>query len=365
MFFLASALAARRAAPDTRLDGFQKMRLSETSVLDGLSKVPPFPPIAVRLLALLAKPSVEVWEVADLIASDATFTARVLRRVNSIEFGLGSQVNNVRQAVSLLGLERTREVVISHATAKYALGPLRSAELRRCWQHTVATAVLADYIAHCCEAFTEIAFTAGVIHDIGRLGLLLIYPREYERIISTAAERCLDLLDFEREEFGMDHAEAGRLLVECWGLPAELGQVAGRHHDACEGAELDLLRIVHVSCRLADALGYDVARPLVQVEVETILSELPPRARARIKQSPAELCTRIEKRILEYDVDNVEPAAESVEEPAEPQTAPPEIPVELHLAGSSGRWTSSVAVLSAVVFGVLIALTILLLSKSR
>lgn len=270
----------------------------------GLKKVPPFPPVAARLLTLLAQPDVKVKEVAELISTDATFTGRLLQTVNSYEFGLSYPVSDVKQAVALVGLDRTRQVTISHATAAYAKGAMRTAELRRCWQHTVATAVLSEEIAHACDAFTNVAFTAGIMHDIGRLALLVAYPTEYERVIRGAAEQSLDILDFEREEFGVDHAEAGRALAERWGLPLDLRVIAGRHHDPSEGSELDLLRIVHVACRLAEILGYDIVRALVPQDVDSVLAELPPRARARMKKTPAELCTKIEQRILEFDSDN-------------------------------------------------------------
>lgn len=270
----------------------------------GLKKVPPFPPVAARLLTLLAHPDVKVKDVADLIATDATFTARLLQCVNSYEFGLSYPVSDVKQAVALVGLDRTRHVTISHATAAYAKGALRTAELRRCWQHTVATAVLAEEIAQACGTFTNVAFTAGIMHDIGRLALLVAYPAEYERVIRGAAEQSLDILDFEREEFGVDHAEAGRVLAERWGLPLELRVIAGRHHDPSEGTELDLLRIVHVACRLAEILGYDIVHPLTPQDAEVVLAELPAGARARLKKTPAELCSRIEQRILEFDSDN-------------------------------------------------------------
>lgn len=270
----------------------------------GLKKVPPFPPVAARLLTLLAQPDVKVKDVADLIASDATFTGRLLQCVNSYEFGLAYPVSDVKQAVALVGLDRTRQVTISHATAAYAKGALRTAELRRCWQHTVATAVLAEEIAQACDAFTNVAFTAGVMHDVGRLALLVAYPAEYERVIRGAAEQSLDILDFERQEFGLDHTEAGRVLAERWGLPLDLRVIAGRHHDPSEGSELDLLRIVHVACRLAEVLGYDIVHALVPQDADTVLAELPARARARLKKTPAELCAKIEQRILEFDSDN-------------------------------------------------------------
>lgn len=276
------------------------MPASAATVTATLSRVPPFPPVAAKLLTLLCSPSVDLSEVADLISGDATFTARLLQRVNSAEFGLLTDLRNVKQGVALLGIDLTRKIVIAQATEAYTAGALGTEELRRCWQHTVATAVLADEIAQACHKFTQSAFTAGIMHDIGRLGLLVVYPRDYERIIRNAAEHCLDLLDFEQEEFGLDHATAGRILAERWALPAEMAAIAGRHHDPAEGSELTLLRIVHVACRLADALGFEVVRPLKELTVEEVIAELPEHARKRLNADPAEFRARIERLIAQF-----------------------------------------------------------------
>jgi HD-like signal output (HDOD) protein len=297
------------------------MQRSAATISESLKKVPPFPPVAAKLLRLLSDPGVDTNQVADLIGSDATFTARLLQRVNSAEFGFVSDITNVRRAVALLGLDTTRQVTLAHATASYAQGGLKTETMRRCWQHTVATAVLADEIAAACDAFGSVAFTAGIMHDVGRLGLLVAYPEEYERVVRNAADRCLDLLDFEEEEFGAHHAEAGRMLAERWELPSEMAVIAGRHHDPCEGAELSLLRIVHVACRLADVLGYDVVKPLNPSTVSDVVAELPARARVLLVQDPRQLCERVEQRIREFG--------------SEPVGAPPEETLAL-LASASG-----------------------------
>src|ERR1700689_1703434 len=88
-----------------------------TTVSDGLKRVPPFPPVAAKLLNLLAKPEVETNEVAELISGDATFTARILQRINSVEFGLVTPVTNVRQAVALLGVDLTLKLASRYARA--------------------------------------------------------------------------------------------------------------------------------------------------------------------------------------------------------------------------------------------------------
>src|SRR5208282_591553 len=165
------------------------MQRSAATISASLKKVPPFPPVAAKLLGLLSGPSVDTNEVADLIGSDATFTARLLQRVNSAEFGFATDITNVRRAVALLGLDTTRQITLACATAAYAHGGLKTETMRRSWQHTVATAVLAEEIAAACGAFTSVAFTAGIMHDIGRLGLLVAYPKEYERVIRHAAAR--------------------------------------------------------------------------------------------------------------------------------------------------------------------------------
>jgi HD-like signal output (HDOD) protein len=296
------------------------MQRSTTSISGSLKKVPPFPPVAAKLLSLLSDPGADTNEVADLISSDATFTARLLQRVNSAEFGFVSDIRSVRRSVELLGLDTTRQVTVATAMGAYAQGGLKTETMRRCWQHTVATAVLAEEIALACDAFSAIAFTAGIMHDIGRLGLLVAYPAEYERVIRDAAERSVDVLDFEEREFGAHHAEAGRLLAQSWGLPSEMALIAGRHHDPCEGVELDLLRIVHVACRLADVLGYDVVRPLVPSTPGDVLAQLPAGARGRLTRAPEELCQRIEERILEFG--------------SEPAGAPPEETLALLAAAS-------------------------------
>jgi putative nucleotidyltransferase with HDIG domain len=266
-----------------------------------LATVPPFPPVAAELLRTLSDESVHLQEIASVIASDATLCARVLQYANSAEFALTDPIRNVRQALSMLGLDRTRKLTITIATAVYSGAALRAAELRRCWRHTIATAVLADEIAGRCGLFVESAYTAGMMHDIGRLGLLVAYPREYETTIREAAERCLDLLDFERETFGIDHAEAGRWLAERWRLPEEFRVIAGRHHDGCDGGPITLLRIVHVACRLADYFGYDVTRPLQAQPLAAVIVDLPQRVREAVMRDREAIRIAVETAIFSHD----------------------------------------------------------------
>jgi putative nucleotidyltransferase with HDIG domain len=250
---------------------------------------------------MLAERDVDIAKVAALIASDPLLSARTLQFANSALFGLAQPVQNVRHALTMLGLERTRSITVTAATAAYSRAALRTAELRRCWQHTIATAVLAEELSRCCHAFTESAYAAGILHDVGRLGLLVAYPNEYESTIRDCASRCLDLLDFERETFGVDHAEAGRMLADRWNLPEDFRVVAGRHHDRIEDPELTLLKIVHIACRLADFFHYDVVKPLQEPMLDEILSGLPGSAQDKFLLRMDSISKRLHSAVHGFD----------------------------------------------------------------
>ena len=262
-----------------------------------LNKVPPFPAVAAKLLGVLAKPAADTDEISELISSDATLTAQIFKSVNSYQYGVKSEVKNVRQAVALLGLDNIRKITTSTATATY-VRRFMTAELLSCWHHSIATAVLSEVIAESCHAFENLAYVGGILHDVGRLALLVAHPDEYRKLMRDAHEKSIDLLDEEERKFGMNHAEAGRLLAQTWGLPEEFRIVNGRHHDSCDGSEVDLLRIVHFGCRLACSLGFGALSGSAPAAA-SVLAELQRSAAANIARTPEELTALVEQRISE------------------------------------------------------------------
>lgn len=271
------------------------MNTSLPAICTDLRNVPPIPAIAAKLLTLLSDENVSTHAVAELLGSDTALTARLLHEANSARYGRPGSRREVRGSIDLVGLDRTRQLVVLHATAGYVGSP-SNLELYCCWRHSLATAVMADRIAEASGSFTKIAFTAGILHDIGRLGLMMAFPRHYMEAVRGGNGRSLDLLDFERAEFGMDHAEAGRFLAETWNLPLEFRVVAERHH-ATAGAELDLLRIVHGACQLADMLGFGVVPPPAESDVRRVLDGLPAGIGEKIADTAEELRADVEERM--------------------------------------------------------------------
>ena len=103
--------------------------------------------------------------------------------------------------------------------------------LRRCWSHSLACGMFSQELATACFMKADEAYTAGLLHDIGRLGLLAAYPVEYANVLNVAVEYSFDVLHCERELFDIDHSEAGAWLAEQWKLPPELSVIAAHHHE--------------------------------------------------------------------------------------------------------------------------------------
>jgi len=265
-----------------------------------LTNVPAFPPVAAQLVRALAGDETSVAEVVRLISADAALSAQILQQANSPLYCTRMPIVTIRSAVVMLGLGRVKSIALTLVTGNYLRRALRFVELRACWQHTMACALVAEELARCCGMEGGVAYTAGLLHDIGRLGLLAACPEQYAAMLRASALERVDLLDYERERFGADHAETGRALIAEWNLPAEFAVVAGRHHDSPEGTDFDLLALSQVACRLADTLGFEVVRPARPAVFEELRAMLPPAARDRLSADLDQLRSDIAGCIEEY-----------------------------------------------------------------
>jgi HD-like signal output (HDOD) protein len=165
----------------------------------------------------------------------------------------------------------------------------------------VACALLTEELAWTCMEQQDLAYTAGLLHDIGRLALLVARPEEYAGLLKAANDESIDVLDRERELFGMDHCEAGRQLAELWHLPKEFHVIAGRHHDAPTSSEVDLLFLVHLGCRFADTLGYAVVKSERTWTVEQIRAALPEAAQSRFHVDIDQMKASLEAELEMFD----------------------------------------------------------------
>ena len=244
-------------------------------VRNGLSKLPVFKPVALKMLQLLALERAEVRGIAHLLRTDPALSAEVLAVANSAFYGNKHHIDSLSRAILVLGFERTRAVTITLALRSFIRNPANPAVMQSCWKHSVASAILAEELAPLYDIPKDRGYTGALIHDVGRLGLLRSYGDHYAPVFATGHETVADCLESERELFDMDHCQAGLLLTQRWGFPSEYSRVAGCHHGEAPSARQDLVALVHDACLLADALGFNSIKVAQLPEVPAILAQMP------------------------------------------------------------------------------------------
>lgn len=265
-----------------------------TSHLEGqmgklsLANLPPFPAVALKVLQSIAYPEIHMLELSELIASDAVFSGEVLTIANSPLCGFRQPIHGILQATSLLGLERLKALGVTAGMRAYTRNWQSVSALRACWRHSLACALLAEEIAAAAMINKDFAYTAGIIHDLGRLALVAPAPEQYSTFLNTAAGLPEQILELERQKFILDHCEAGRLLVAAWKLPEEFAEIVSRHHEAVNATKIDALACVRLGCSMADALGFAAAVSASSSSYKELLNTLPMHERSRFESAKKE-----------------------------------------------------------------------------
>lgn len=218
-----------------------------------LKSLPPFPPVAGKVINLLADDSVSLREIADTLSTDAALSAEVLRLANSPLFGPRYGVKSVLHALAVLGVRRLTGLVLTLSMSRFLKRASVGDLMRRSWRHNLACALAAKEFAHSFGRDANEAYNAGLFHDAGRLAFLIVDPRFYQTIAGCK----VDLREMELAHFGVDHCEAGAWVIEQWHLPEAFAEVA-RHHHAPQPENGELTMLVNASCAVANRLGYSV-----------------------------------------------------------------------------------------------------------
>jgi putative nucleotidyltransferase with HDIG domain len=191
-------------------------------------------------------------QIAEIIRRDPSLTARLLRLVNSVYYGLNTPVNTIEEAVFYLGVREIRQLVVVTPVIEdfQRLTSQCDFPWREFWQHCIGTALLTQEIATTVQLpGDESDYVAGLVHDIGKLVMAWAFPDHFAEIHRQALETKRDLIEIENEVLGIDHAELGALYLERHRLPEIMIKTARYHHqpEKAEGCE----RIV-ASTQIAD-----------------------------------------------------------------------------------------------------------------
>jgi putative nucleotidyltransferase with HDIG domain len=224
-------------------------------------ELPVMPPVAAEVIRKAEDPDSELHSIAQLIARDTSLAVRVLKIANSSFYSMPRKVETLQQAIVLLGFSTLRSVVVA-ASMKEVFARFGLAE-RLLWEHAVAAGVAAGTIARHVGGFSrDEVFVGGLVHDIGKLVMHAEAETRYQEVMRMVYGEEKDSIGAEREVFGFDHAEVGRLILEKWELSPRLAGAVGAHHDlelatsAPEGAKplAALLQLADLVC-LREGLG--------------------------------------------------------------------------------------------------------------
>jgi putative nucleotidyltransferase with HDIG domain len=226
-----------------------------------LRLVPPFPSVAQRIAALARQEDSSAQQLAELVKMDPSFSAELLRFANSALFGARHSVSSLQQAIMLIGMDRVKTMAALVVLNRMVRSSVKIQALRKVWMHSLATAVIAQEAAAQMGVDRDTAYTAGLLHNLGTLGLMSAYPAEYSRMLEVSNDFGFDLLKTERDLFDIDHCAAGAYLAQDWDFPDELAAAIAVHHDDPVLGQTGLDTLVQVSWRLADALGFAAFSP--------------------------------------------------------------------------------------------------------
>lgn len=221
-----------------------------------LKQLPSLPNVVADLLSSFSNEEIDVDGIAQQIARDQALTARVLRVANSSFYGLQNRVGTIQEAVTILGFRAVRSMVVAVGMSgafRHDLCP--EFDAKTYLRHGVGTALAARTLAPLAGVNPDLAFTAGLLHDIGQLVLVGNFPAQYAAALAYRRQHDCFQVQAERDVLGLDHAEVGGMLAEAWHFPASLCEAVSEHHAPASASGSSLANLIHVADVTSHALG--------------------------------------------------------------------------------------------------------------
>jgi len=207
--------------------------MEKKEILYTIKGLPPFPETALKAIKAIKDPDGSAQDLVDIIQYDQSITANILRFANSAYFGLRTRVTSLKQAVTYLGSKAIMDMLLLSGSLSYFHGEhtgygLKGEDLLR---HSVSTALMCRILGQKTGLKdTSTLFTAGLLHDIGKVVLSSFVKDKYDEIVQLVTNKNYSFVKAEKEVLGMDHAQVGGEIAQQWGFPEEIGRPISLHH---------------------------------------------------------------------------------------------------------------------------------------
>lgn len=239
-------------------------------VVRTIHRLPALPVVVTQLLASLGRDDVNTDELARSMALDASITARTLQLANSSFYGMARQVASIREAIAILGFRTVRSLVTTVGLiGTFPANTHQRVSANVFWHHALAVAICAGELATRLRLNPDHAYTAGLLHDIGRMVLATQFAEPFEAALVYRAEHDCSLREAEETVLGLDHAAVGHALAAHWKLPEVLQQAVASHHAPLVPGQNALALIVVAADAIAHALD-------LSLYLDDLVPTLPP-----------------------------------------------------------------------------------------
>lgn len=233
-------------------------------LLSDLERLPSFPDIVHKVLQMARDPEADFQAIAKEISKDVGLTSDILRLSNSAYYHPSREIRSVHEAIVILGLKTVKDIVMVSAARGILKQPVVGYRLeeRDMWDHSIVVASLAAKIAEDQKTKTpaDVAFTAGLLHDVGKVVLSQVFRKAYVQIsMETKQNPNQRFTELEKKYMGYNHSEVGAILLKKWNFPTELVEAALYNYTP-EKAKInpELANLVHVANWLALSAGIGV-----------------------------------------------------------------------------------------------------------
>ncbi len=206
----------------------------------------------VRILEIITDEKSSASDLAEEIAKDTSLTAKILKMVNSAYYGFYREIVKVSDAVVVLGFNEIRRLSLAVSVLDM-FGNSQAGHRLRFWNHSFTCAAMCDILARKQRVHNEGAFTAGLLHDIGKSVLDQHFGSMFSAVQACMKEHSVQSHEAERMLFGFDHGDIGYWLSERWNLPVSLSEAIHYHHRPTSAEEApELTRVIHVADKLTN-----------------------------------------------------------------------------------------------------------------
>lgn len=225
-------------------------------VIAKLRQLPTLPLVVQEVIASFSNDHLDAVSLARKIAQDQGLSAKILRVANSTFYGLPRGVGSIQDAVVVLGFDSVRSMVLSAGMVQlFPADPYGLFDRQAYWQRSFRMAALSKALAKTLKSDQQLAFTAGLFHDIGQLVLDLCIPEQFADLLQQQAISGGDLIEIERVELGFDHAEIGAEVIRLWNFPQAIEQVVRCWREPEHEPFASLAAVVHVATLLESGLS--------------------------------------------------------------------------------------------------------------